>query len=207
LLALVERADIALLFEIATALSATAPEYYVDLVAHLAARPDLPPTARERIIAKEGRMSTLERLLMLKQVSLFAQVPAEVLAPLAAEATRAEFAAAETIFSEGDPGDALYVIVEGEVRVHAGGVDLAHLKRGDCFGEMAILDGAPRSASVTAVTRLETLKITQEDFFEFLNDSPEAAHGVFSVLTRRLREADARIRELKTGANQPERFA
>lgn len=141
-------------------------------------------------------LTTLERVLFLKGVPLFSHVPGEDLAGLAQESSVAEFKANEDVFREGDPGDALYLVVKGHVRVHAGGSALATLGEGECFGEMAILDNAPRSATVTATESLVTLKITREDFFEILSDRPEIARSVFAVLTARLRKADAEIRRL-----------
>jgi CRP-like cAMP-binding protein len=59
----------------------------------------------------------------------------------------------------------------------------------ECFGEMAILDAAPRSATVTAIDESNLLKITREDFQEIMTEKPEIAMGVIKVLTRRLRDA------------------
>lgn len=141
-------------------------------------------------------VTTLEKLLLLKQVSLFERAPSEDLAELANEATMVRYEPGTEVFREGDPGDALYVVVEGRVQIHTGSLKLAELSKGECFGEMAILDDAPRSASVTALDAVTALKITQEDFFEFLADWPEVARDVFVVLTQRLRKADAEIRRL-----------
>jgi len=66
----------------------------------------------------------------------------------------------------------------------------------ECFGEMAILDRQPRSATVRAEEDTTVLKITQEDFFEIMADRPEIAQGVIEVLTSRLRKADEEIRKL-----------
>ena len=143
-------------------------------------------------------LTTLERVLFLKGVSLFKEVPGDDLAGIAQESSVAEFKDGNDVFRHGDTGDALFLIVSGKVRIHIGSSDIARLGEGECFGEMAILDNAPRSATVTALGDLVTLKITQEDFFEILADRPEIARSVFSVLTARLRTADAEIRRLTT---------
>lgn len=187
-----------------------------EILAHLPAQPGpwllqelqrLPRSAATSIPAPtdmESSMTTLEKLLLLKQVSLFERAPSEDLAELANEAGVVRFDPGTTIFREGDPGDALYVVVEGRVRIHTGEHKLAEMGKGECFGEMAILDDAPRSASVTALDAVTTLKITQEDFFEFLADWPDVARDVFIVLIQRLRKADAEIRRLSQPvAHQP----
>jgi CRP-like cAMP-binding protein len=97
-------------------------------------------------------------------------------------------ASGEQIFAEGEPGDALYLIVEGRVKVHKGEKELVRLGVRDVFGEMAVLDSEPRSASVTAVEDAVLLKIGRDDFRDILSERPEIAMGVMKVLTRRLRE-------------------
>ena len=87
----------------------------------------------------------------------------------------------------------MYLVYEGEVRVHDGEHTLNHLADGDVFGEMALLDSEPRMASVTAVQDTLLLRLAQEPFFELMEDRPEVARGIIRVLSRRLR---ARVREL-----------
>jgi CRP-like cAMP-binding protein len=97
-----------------------------------------------------------------------------------------------TIFEEGDQGDAMYLIVEGTVKVHSGDQVFAELGTSQCFGEMSILDSEPRSASITALTPLTLLKIHRGDFAEILAEQREISGGIIKVLTRRLREANRR---------------
>lgn len=141
-------------------------------------------------------LTTLERVLFLKSVSLFQQVPGDELIGLAHEAHVVTYDNGEVIFRQGDPGDSLYLLVTGNVRIFAGDNDLARLGPGECFGEMAILDNATRSASVSAIGPVLALRITQEDFFDILGDHPEISRGIFAVLVSRLRRADARVEEL-----------
>jgi CRP-like cAMP-binding protein len=75
------------------------------------------------------------------------------------------------------------------VRVHKQDRVIAELGERECFGEMAILDAAPRSATVTALDDTSLLKITREDFQEIMTEKPEIAMGIIKVLTRRLRDA------------------
>jgi CRP-like cAMP-binding protein len=95
----------------------------------------------------------------------------------------------DEIFSEGEVGDALYLVIEGKVRVHKVDRLIAELGERECFGEMALLDAAPRSASVTSIASTTLLKIAREDFQEIMAEKPEIAQGVIKVLTRRLRDA------------------
>jgi CRP-like cAMP-binding protein len=75
------------------------------------------------------------------------------------------------------------------VRVHRQDKTIAELGERECFGEMAILDASPRSATVTALSDVALLKIAREDFEELLQEKHVIAQGIIKVLTRRLREA------------------
>src|SRR5439155_1195365 len=81
-------------------------------------------------------------------------------------------AAGDQVFAQGEPGDALYLIVEGKVKVHQGNKELVHLGERDVFGEMAVLDSEPRSASVTAVEDAVLLKIGRDDFRDISSSTP-----------------------------------
>ncbi len=133
-------------------------------------------------------ISTVEKVLFMKSIDLFRALPSEELAQIAEIAEEQPMTAGERIFAEGEPGDALYLIVEGRVKVHKGEKELVRLGIRDVFGEMAVLDSEPRSASVTAVEDAVLLKIGRDDFRDILIERPEIAMGVMKVLTRRLRE-------------------
>jgi CRP-like cAMP-binding protein len=133
-------------------------------------------------------ISTVEKVLFLKSIDLFRALPSEELAQIAEIAEEQPLAQGDTIFSEGEPGDALYLIVEGKVKVHKGEKELVRLGVRDVFGEMAVLDSEPRSATVTAVEDSVCLKIGRDDFRDILSERPEIGLGVMKVLTRRLRE-------------------
>src|SRR5262249_62192229 len=95
---------------------------------------------------------TMDRLNVLRSVSIFAGTPDELLATISAVLEELRFQAGARIFSKGDLGDCLYIIAQGQVRVHDGDRTLNTLHRGEVFGEMAALDPEVRSASITAVT-------------------------------------------------------
>jgi CRP/FNR family cyclic AMP-dependent transcriptional regulator len=137
-------------------------------------------------------ISTVEKVLFLKSVPLFREIPGEELAQIAAIADEIEFQVDENVFKEGDIGEAMYIVLEGKVRVHRGEKVLVELGERECFGEMSILDSEPRSASITATKELVALKIQREDFVEILAQKSEIAYGIIKVLTHRLREANKR---------------
>ena len=137
-------------------------------------------------------ISTLEKVLFLKGVDLFQDIPGEELSHIAQITDEVEFAPQQTVFTEGEQGDAMYLIVDGHVKVHSGEQIFAELGPRQCFGEMAILDAEPRSASVTALDELSLLKILREDFHEILAQKPQIALGIIQVLTHRLRDANRR---------------
>jgi CRP/FNR family transcriptional regulator, cyclic AMP receptor protein len=133
-------------------------------------------------------ISTVEKVLFLKSIDLFRALPSEELAQIAEIAEEQPMASGDLVFAEGEPGDSLYLIVEGRVKVHKGAKELVVLSLRDVFGEMAVLDSEPRSASVTAIEDAVVLKIGRDDFRDILSERPEIAMGVMKVLTRRLRE-------------------
>jgi CRP/FNR family transcriptional regulator, cyclic AMP receptor protein len=137
-------------------------------------------------------ISTVEKVLFLKGVDLFKTIPGEELSYIAQITDEVEFTPTQTVVKEGDQGDAMYLIVDGKVKVHRGESVLAELGSSQCFGEMSILDAEPRSATVTAITELTLLKIQREDFKELLAEKPDISQGIIKVLTRRLREANRR---------------
>jgi CRP-like cAMP-binding protein len=143
-------------------------------------------------------LSTIEKVLILKQVDVFQQTPDDVLADIAALLEEIEVAAGETIFHKGDLGDSLYISITGKLRVHDGEHLLNYLDETDVFGEMALLDAEPRLASVTAVEPARLLRLDQGPFYELIVDRPEVAIGLIRVLTRRLRARVHDVTELNT---------
>lgn len=138
-------------------------------------------------------LSTIEKVLILKQVDVFQQTPDDVLTDVAALLEEIDVAAGETIFRKGDLGDSLYIVITGKLRVDDGDHLLNYLDKSDVFGEMALLDTEPRLASVTAVEPTHLLRLDQVPFYELIIDRPEVAIGLIRVLTGHLR---ARVRDL-----------
>jgi CRP/FNR family transcriptional regulator, cyclic AMP receptor protein len=137
-------------------------------------------------------ISTVEKVLFLKGVDLFKNIPGEELSHIAQITEELECAPNQTVLQEGDQGDAMYLTIDGKVKIHSGEHVFAELGNNQCFGEMSILDAEPLSASITAFANLTLLKIQHEDFTEILAEKPEITQGMIKVLTRRLREANRR---------------
>lgn len=135
-------------------------------------------------------ISTVEKVLFLKSIDLFSQIPGEDLSQVALITDEVQFDTGEEIVRQGDNGQTLFLIIAGKVRIHVTGVadDLAVLGERGVFGEMSLLDNEPRSASVTAMTDVVCLKIERDDFNEILAEKSEIAQGVIKVLTRRIRD-------------------
>ena len=142
---------------------------------------------------RNAMYSTLEKTILLKSVNLFRDIPAEKLSQIAQITEETHWPAGAVVIKEGDPGDSLFIVAEGTVRIHKGDLDLAMFKKGDCLGEMAVLDHSPRSADATVIEDATLLKITQEDFYEVLSANPEITEGIIRLLTRRLRESNLRL--------------
>jgi CRP-like cAMP-binding protein len=157
--------------------------------------------------AHEGECATLtelEKRLILKSVTLLAEVPGDALTDLASIVTEHRRKAGEAVFEMGDAGDAMYVIVTGRVRVHVGQHTLNHLDKGDIFGEMALLEPEPRMASVTAVVNTHLLRLNREAFTSLMAGHPEMAEAIIRVLMRRLRARARDVAELRAGVRLPE---
>jgi CRP/FNR family transcriptional regulator, cyclic AMP receptor protein len=134
-------------------------------------------------------ITTVEKVLFLRGVDLFSDIPGEDLARIALITEEAQHPAGAEIIREGDVGESLYIVVDGRVEVRKGDKRLAELSEREVFGEMAVLDPGPRSATVKAVTDLTLLTIRREDFADIMAERHEIARGIIQVLTRRLRAA------------------
>jgi len=135
--------------------------------------------------------STMERVEILKEVALFQGLAFEHLVALACACGVARLAAGQDVLREGEVGDALYVVMDGGVSIYRGAVErpvqLAVLRRGDVFGEMALLDASPRSASARTLEPSVLLRLARDDFEEMLFYQPAVALDAVRLLSRRLR--------------------
>ena len=137
----------------------------------------------------------------LGRVPLFRALPDAELLALARTARLRRFRRGEVIFHQGDPGDALFIVSQGRVKISlpsdAGDeAILATLRAGDFFGELALLDGAPRSASATALEPTETLVVPRERFRDAIETVPGFRDALFELLARELRRLTTHVEEL-----------
>lgn len=132
-------------------------------------------------------LTTIEKMIALKSVDFFSQTSGEVLADLAGILTEVEVPAGQIIFAKDEPGSSMYLIVQGRVKVHDGDFELDQFGEGHTFGEMALLDRAPRSATVTALTDTHLLELGQEPFYVLLEDHSDVGRHIMQLLTQRLR--------------------
>lgn len=137
----------------------------------------------------------------LARVPLFHALPEPDLLVLARSTRIRKFRRGEVIFHQGDPGDALFIVAQGRVKISlpsdAGDeAILATLRAGDFFGELALLDGAPRSASATALEPTETLVVPRDRFRDTLESVPGFRDALFGLLARELRRLTTHVEEL-----------
>jgi CRP-like cAMP-binding protein len=148
----------------------------------------------EDIRSQEGRES-------LRRIPLFSAVSDADLDSIASLLIERRFPKNKTIVEEGVSGDYMYVLREGQVKVTKLSSDgrekiLELLEAGDFFGEMSLLDSAPRSASVKALVESRVLALSRNDFLSLLRRSPDLAMAVVQELTRRLRQVDEQASSL-----------
>lgn len=140
---------------------------------------------------------------ILKNLSLFCSLNYGALKELTFLFSERVFQRGETIFEENDPGNSLLVIISGEVRISqrasvSGEETLTVLKKGDFFGEMALLEDLPRSAAAIAHSDACVMEISQERFLRFIEKDPASGVKILVTLAKslsaRLREADGKIK-------------
>jgi CRP/FNR family transcriptional regulator/CRP/FNR family cyclic AMP-dependent transcriptional regulator len=142
-----------------------------------------------------------EALESLRNIGLFSSVKDDDLASVASLLIERRFPKHKTIVEEGLPGDYMYIIREGRVSVSKLSDDgrekiLEFLEAGDFFGEMSLVENAPRSASVRALVEVRVLALSRSDFLTVLRKSPDLAMAVIQELTRRLRQVDEQASSL-----------
>ena len=145
---------------------------------------------------------------VLRSIPLFAKIEPAKLKLLAFTSEHLEFAPGETLCRQGEPGDAAYIVLDGQAEVlvetRDGPVTVASIGRNDVVGEIAILCDVPRTATVRATSRLTALRVSKEGFFKLVEQFPQIAVGIMGELasrlyqtTQRLTEASARLRVLE----------
>lgn len=137
--------------------------------------------------ANSDSLLLVEKVLILKSLSIFKDTPEHILADLAPLMQEEEYEQNTLIFQEGEIGDCMYIIYQGEVKIYKENTTLAILKEKEVFGELALLDPEVRSASATTNTDCVLFRIEQEPFYELLENRTEVARGFIKILCQRLR--------------------
>jgi len=138
---------------------------------------------------------------VVRQAPLFAALDDEAAQALLATMTRTELARGEMLFHEGDPGDRLYVIVEGKVKLGRASGDgrenlLAVLGPGEMFGELSLFDPGPRNATAAAVADTVLIGLGNEDLATWLTGRPAVSRQLLGALARRLRRTNEALADL-----------
>jgi CRP-like cAMP-binding protein len=129
----------------------------------------------------------------LARVPIFSSCTPEEIAAIAAVAQESGFQPGQIIVTQGTPGQAFYLILSGRVEIVRDGQSLGAFGPGDFFGEMSLLDHAPRSATIKAIDQTLCMMLSSWDFKAVLEKYPSIAVKLLEVLSRRLRVADERL--------------
>lgn len=146
---------------------------------------------------KVGRTTVRERKQCLSFVPLFRRCTSREIGAIAEAVVDRDVTAGTVLCQEGDEGEEFFIIVSGRAAVTRGGAELAELSNGAFFGEMAMLDGGPRTSSVTATTDLRLLVLNRKRFHELLGRSPTMAQKLLTELACRLRTVEGELNRLR----------
>jgi CRP/FNR family transcriptional regulator, cyclic AMP receptor protein len=132
---------------------------------------------------------------------LFTHVEADALERLASQMRRRRFRRGEVVFHQGDVGDSLQIVSSGSVKIVLASPEgeeaiIASLQPGDFFGELALLDGAPRSTTATAIEATETLALPREPFLDLLGQDPRIGLALLHAVAGELRRLTGHVEEL-----------
>ena len=152
-----------------------------------------------------------DKLSLLRNHSLFRDLPAAVIEHLGSYMKTRRVQRGATIFSKGDPGTGLLGVVSGAVKVSVASAEgkdivLNIFHEGEIFGEIALLDGRPRTADATAMADCELIIIERRDFVPFLQDHPDVTLKFIEILCSRLRHTSEQVQDV-TFLNLPTRLA
>ena len=132
-------------------------------------------------------LTVIEKVIFLQNVDVFEAIPTEQLSFLAAIAEEEAFDAGEAIFKMEEPADALYVVLEGKVRLHRGEEEITVAGESEPFGTWALFDAQPRVITATVIEDAKVLRIDREDFLELLSDHVQITEQVLKTIVGRLR--------------------
>lgn len=132
-------------------------------------------------------LTVIEKVIFLQQVDVFSEISTEQMAYLAAIVEEVAFMKNIDIYHEQDSPDAIYLVLEGQVRLHRHALDIATMGPQEAFGTWALFDEEPRVATATTLEDTRLLRVGRDDFIDLLSDHVEITQGVLRALTKRLR--------------------
>ena len=142
----------------------------------------------------------VRELELLRRVRLFHPLPAPQIERIARRLEPVKARPGDTLVRQGEPGDRFYVVSSGNVEVSANGAALRTLSAGDCFGEIALIENRPRTATVTARTDAELFALEREDFIDAVTVSVRSAQSAAKLIEERLEASERRAEEAKPPA-------
>ena len=146
--------------------------------------------------AADVRISALERVVVLQSTTLFAHTPENVLSSIVPIMNEVTFQEGEEIFAKGEIGTSLFILHDGQVGIFNGSQQLASFGPGDFFGELALLDTEPRSATAAALSQVLAFRIDQEDFYDVMEERAEVLRNILRMLCQRIRLQNEKMHEL-----------
>ncbi len=144
----------------------------------------------------------IEKVIFLQNIDIFQDVPSEDLAYLAAIAEELSVARGEVIYREHEPSDSMYLVLEGQVRMHQNDRTIDTKGPREAFGTWALFDEAPRVVTATTEADCQLLRIDREDFFDLLADHTRITQGIFKAVVQRLRKLMETVGESLATANE-----
>jgi CRP/FNR family transcriptional regulator, cyclic AMP receptor protein len=127
-------------------------------------------------------LTTIEKVIFLKSVDIFEHATVEQLGRIAGLTEEVYFEPGETIFKEGEPGDAFYLLISGRVFIARNGNTLREMKEKEAFGTLEVLDFHPRAITAKAIDQVRALKLNGQEFYDLLSLDIEMVQAVFRML-------------------------
>ncbi len=132
-------------------------------------------------------LTVVEKVIFLQHVDVFSEISTEQMAYLAAIVEEVSFAREKTIYQVQDPSDAIYLVLEGQVRLHRNNIEITVIGPQQAFGTWALFDEEPRVATATTLEDTRLLRVNRDDFIDLLSDHVQITQGVLRALSNRLR--------------------
>jgi len=138
-------------------------------------------------------LTTIEKVMALQNVDIFSEVSTEQLSHLALIAQEVTCVAQDVLYHESDPPQAMYLVLEGRVRLHRSGIEVTVAGVSEVFGTWALFDDEPMVVTATVLESCRLLRIDRDDFIDLLADYVQITQGVLKAMVKRLRGLVGRV--------------